>query len=162
MPHADYIRHPDAWTGFLAHLKRLNTQANKRLFISYAWESDVNHRHTQQAWLKQLQSDLEAVGFRVFLDVADMTGDMSDAMRQHIESSQAAIIIGSPTFLQRASNDKTNVAFELRLLLERAAAKQLILYPLCYEGAKMTEAFPLLYSLISSAIAGIKRLTSPN
>eukprot|EP00048_Salpingoeca_helianthica_P023114 m.22400 g.22400 ORF g.22400 m.22400 type:complete len:592 (+) comp8288_c0_seq1:94-1869(+) len=117
---------------FLAN-GRLDHGGKRKVFISYAWEADSEENKELQGFLKRLQRDLQKTGVEVFLDVADMSGNMGDTMRENIESSHVALVIGTPRLGERAAQE-TNVAFEIKTILARAAEKKIKVMPLLRKG----------------------------
>lgn len=112
-------------------------------FISYAWEDESTvegkkANEALQSWLRRMTQDLSQVGIQIFLDIKNMQGDMEECMKNNIVSSDYILLIGTPRYKSRASQN-TNVAFELKLILEKVAqgknsGNNNILLPLLYSG----------------------------
>ena len=134
---------------FTTLLENINLMTRKRglkrkAFISYAWEAKPEDNEVLQSFLKRLQTDLQKAGIEVFLDVADMTGDMASRMKTNIASSHVALVIGTPRFFERASQEATNVAFEVRHILSRAAERKLQVMPVLRQGEQGSSFVPSL------------------
>lgn len=116
----------------------LNADKAHRVFISYAWEADGRDNLHLQRFLQDLQANLQTAGFEVFLDLADMSGDMQKKMLAGIAQAGTAIVIGTPRLRARCGDAETNVAFEIRAILEKEKAGSMAVMPLLMSGTVAT------------------------
>ncbi len=132
----DQINAKTAWNTLLHNISNLARlrQKNKKAFISYAWPPEGEERDTLQAWLKQLQDNLELAGITTFLDIRDMQGNLDVTMRNNLEASDFVIPILTPRFLARAEDPKTNLSFEFNLTLEKTKANPAAMLPILHTG----------------------------
>ncbi len=122
-----------------------------KAFISYAWEDirtsqGLAANQALQAWLSCLKNHLDRLGIETFLDLKDMTGNMTERMRQNVMQSDHILLIGTPRFKERtltvAGQAPSNIAFELGLALEKGQRNADALLSLLYSG-DFSSAFPL-------------------
>jgi len=72
-----------------------------RIFISYAWESNMDSNEHLQQWLGRFASSLEKLGSKLFFDLYDMGGELTETMRRNINQSNCFIVICTPHWKQR-------------------------------------------------------------
>jgi hypothetical protein len=138
--------HPEVWNTFLEDVKTLGI--SKTIFISYAWYDDAAKNIALRCWLETLSSDLEKAGLTVFLDLSDASSEMDPAVmresiRQKINLSDAALVIGAPAYLKAVQTEETRTAFESTTLLaqHRNHPTTFLLLPILCEGL-FFEALP--------------------
>jgi len=149
--------------GDIGSLLRAHKVSAKTIFISYAWEDETTpagkiENQQLQALLQRIAKDLETVGARVLLDIEGMKGKMSGWMEQGIAESDYIILVGTPRYKLRASQE-TNVAFEYQRILTKLeqSDNQSLLLPLLYSG-DFANAFPA--GITEHLIRDFRRLES--
>jgi len=111
-----------AFDDYLRAVKRLykRLKLDKKIFISYAWEKAGSEEIKQlHSFLTILQSDLEAIGFEVFLDIEKMTGNIVQQMQEHITTANTVLLISTPLLKTRCQDNTTNIFFEVNLIREK-------------------------------------------
>lgn len=75
------------------------------------------------------------MGTKVYLDITEIKGEISAWMKEGINESDYIILIGTPRYKQRASQE-TNVKFEYERITEKLASSsnRALLLPLLYSG----------------------------
>lgn len=109
---------------------------SSEIFISYAWPKRQDETGIQPFLLK-LASDLSRRGMTVHLDLLDLKpgSRIDDFMTSSIEASSSILMIGSPTYWDRATQE-TNVKYEYERILKGPSK----VIPLLYVG-ELLESF---------------------
>ncbi len=98
--HVTHSFQDQAWHDLLAQLRQSAPAKQQHIFISYAWEKgEANHK--LQKKLKQIEQDLEAMGFDVFLDVSDMDKDITKTMEEGVKTADVVLPILTNRFGSR-------------------------------------------------------------
>jgi WD40 repeat protein/TPR repeat protein len=162
---------------FLFHLKQqtwpVNLTNQPQVFISYAWEPAGLSRIRQQAHLLGLAEDLRTLGFRPWLDLEQMSGNIDQQMAGNIKGSRFVLVIGSPLYAERATTldhnqQKTNVQKEYEAILEQQQSGQLQVFPLQFLGesafppALLNHANQLDFRDIEDTAQYLFRMTDPH
>ena len=76
-----------------------------------------------QNFIKQLCSDLQTIGLRVYWDKLHIDGDVNEWMKSSIAESSHIIVIGTPLYRNKAYDSSTNVFREFNQILARLQEK---------------------------------------
>jgi hypothetical protein len=127
----------------ISTILRNHVNRSKSVFISYAWEEKQEDNKSLQDLLWRISEDLRTVGITVYLDITNMKGNMESWMKESIDSSDFVMLIGTPRYKARASQNDTNVAFEFQLIQQKLNSTNITytLLPLLYYGDFQT-SFP--------------------
>jgi hypothetical protein len=124
-----------AWGTLLAELRKISPQKNLKVFISYAWETDKQQNASLQQWLTSLKQDLRKAGVSAFLDLQSMSGDLKGTMQQEIAKADFILPILTPRFLDRAKEPDSNLAFELKHMLDKQETNLHCIIPILRSGS---------------------------
>lgn len=130
------------WSEFLKNIRELFAgQQQPRCFISYAWPAAGEGRDRLQQRLLSLKKDLESLGATVYLDVANLRGDIN-AYMDKLDICDHVFLIGTPRLKARLTEaNDNNAKYEYRRLLQLQTTNPDFILPLMFEGDFGT-AFP--------------------
>lgn len=141
-----------------------NPAQNPQVFISYAWEPMGPARAQQHYYLRALAASLRQLGFRPWLDLEQMSGDINAQMADNIQQSDVVLVIGSPLYAKRAFMD-TNVRKEYLEINRQQQQRNLKVIGIHYLGESPQSDIPTFANpvqIIDTREACIKHPDNPS
>jgi len=120
------------------------TKANRGIYMCYAWYPDGQKNRQLQAFIAILRRDLLSIGFTVYFDLTNMTGNIKQYMESGISNNDYTIVIGTPKLKSRFEEANENpLKIELTEALNKSQQNPNMIIPLLRDGKRET-SFPTI------------------